>query len=153
MEKAIGISRSAEHELYRIKDTDLLSIPFYTGYIAAGFPSPAGDYLEENINLCDLLVRNPESTFLMRARGRSMVDANIQDGDILVIDRSIKPEDGRMAACYLDDGWTVKFIRRRAGKLYLKAANTVFPDIEIKEEMDFRVWGIITFIIHKARAI
>ncbi|MDO6392071.1 translesion error-prone DNA polymerase V autoproteolytic subunit [Pontibacter sp. BT731] len=137
-------------ELYRIQGLDLLDVPFYVSYISAGFPSPADDYLDDSINLSDYLVRNPSATFVMRVRGNSMIDANIRDGAVLVVDRSVKPADGLIAACYLDGAFTVKTIRLREGKLYLEAANAAYPDIEVAEEMEMRVFGIVTYIIHQA---
>lgn len=151
--RVIDITRNLIHELYRIDSLDLLSIPLFATYIAAGFPSPADDYLDDRISLGDFLVKNPDETFMMRVRGNSMQDANINDGDILIIDRSIKPSEGLVAACYLNDGWTVKTIRKRTGILYLEAANTAYSDIEVTEEMDLRIWGIITFVIHKVTNI
>ena len=137
-------------DLYRIEGLDMLEVPFYVSYISAGFPSPADDYLDESINLSDYLVRNPSTTFVMRVRGNSMIDANIRDGAVLVVDRSMKPADGLIAACFLDGSFTVKTIRMRKGRLYLEAANASYPDIEVAEEMEMRVFGIVTYIIHQA---
>jgi DNA polymerase V len=146
----IDIEGKAAFELYKIDGLDLLQVPFYVSYISAGFPSPADDYLDDSINLGDFLVRNPSTTFVMRVRGNSMIYANIHDGDALVVDRSIKPADGLIAACYLDGCFTVKTIRLREGKLFLEAANKDYPDIEVAEEMEMRVFGIVTYIIHQA---
>ncbi len=145
----ISISRSLEHELFKVDNFDLQQVPYYASCISAGFPSLADDYLDERVNLNEFFVKNPSATFMLRVRGNSMQDANIKDGAILIIDRLIEPEDGRIAACYLDNSFTVKTIRKREGKIYLEAANAAYPEIEVTEAMGMKVWGIVTFIILK----
>ncbi|MCC9137319.1 LexA family protein [Pontibacter silvestris] len=145
----ISINRSEGHELYKIENFNEMQVPYYASCISAGFPSLADDYLDERINLNEFLVKNPTSTFMLRVRGESMKDANIKDGAILIIDRLLEPEDGSIAACYLDNSFTVKTIRKREGKLYLEPANAAYPAIEVTEAMGMQVWGIVTFIIMK----
>ena len=124
----------------------------YTGNcISAGFPSPADDYLETTIDLSRELIRNPSATFLGRVRGLSMRDAGIDDNDILVVDRSLEPSDGRIAVCFLDGGFTLKRIRIRDGEVWLVPANSDFRPVRVTEDNDFTVWGIVTYIIKDMR--
>ncbi|WP_317195418.1 LexA family protein [Rufibacter roseolus] len=124
-------------------------MPLYASYISAGFPSPADDYLEDRIDLSTYLVQNPTSTFLMRVKGNSMQDANIHEGNLLVIDKSLKPRDGFPVVCFLEGEFTVKTFRQIKGKVYLEPANPVYPRIEVTEEMEMRVWGVIVWVLQK----
>jgi DNA polymerase V len=124
-----------------------LTLPRTNVPLSAGFPSPAEDYLEERIDLTRELVRNPASTFLARVRGDSMVDAGLRDGDLILIDRSRTPREGGMVLAWVDGGFTVKFLCRRGGRCWLRAANPAYPDLELREEDDARIWGVVTFVI------
>ena len=117
--------------------------------LAAGFPSPADDYLEDRIDLTRELVRNPTSTFLARVRGESMVDAGLRDGDLVLIDRSLSPRPGSMVLAWVDDGFTVKTLHRRDGRFWLRAANPAFPDLELHPEDNPHIWGVVTHVIHR----
>ena len=125
-----------------------LSLPFAEG-IKAGFPSPAQDYIEISFDLNKELVKNPSSTFYGRVRGNSMVDAGINDGDILVIDKSISPADGKKAVCYIDGEFTIKTLSVTKNGIFLLPANPEFKPIKVTDENDFIVWGIVTFVIHR----
>lgn len=125
-----------------------LSLPLADG-IKAGFPSPAQDYIDLAFDLNKELVKNPSSTFYGRVRGDSMVDEGINDGDILVIDKSLSPADGRKAVCYIDGEFTLKTIRIKKDGIYLMPANPAYKPIKVTEENDFVVWGIVTYVIHK----
>jgi len=125
-----------------------LSLPLAEG-IKAGFPSPAQDYIDLAFDLNKELVKNPSSTFYGRVRGDSMVDEGINDGDILVIDKSLPPADGRKAVCYIDGEFTLKTIRIKKDVIYLMPANPAYKPIKVTEENDFVVWGIVTYVIHK----
>lgn len=126
-----------------------MEIPLYASFVSAGFPSPADDYLEGRIDLGKYLIQNPTSTFMMRVKGSSMVDANIHDGDILVIDKSLKASDGMPVVCFLDGEFTVKTFKKIGNKAYLMPANPAYKPIEVTEEMDMRVWGVVVWILHK----
>ncbi|WP_276497903.1 LexA family protein [Pontibacter litorisediminis] len=126
-----------------------VELPLFASYVSAGFPSPADDYLEGRIDLGKYLVQNPTSTFMMRVKGNSMVDANIHDGDILVIDKSLKASDGVPVVCFLDGEFTVKTFKKEGNKAYLMPANPAYTPIEVTEEMDMRVWGVVVWILHK----
>jgi DNA polymerase V len=121
------------------------------GFVTAGFPSPANDYLEKELNFNELFVRNPSSTFFVEVSGNSMVDAGIHNGDILVVDRSIDPYDDSIVVCFIDGEFTVKKVNKIDGEYYLIPQNPAFKPIRIVEGSDFRLWGIVTFVIHKFR--
>ena len=127
-----------------------LELTFIDALVSAGFPSPALDYKEEPLNLGDLLITNRAATYTMRVNGNSMEDANLFDGDFLIIDRSITPQDGLMAVCYLDGCFVVKTIRRIKNQLFLLSENPAYKPIEISEFNDLTIWGIVTWIVHKA---
>lgn len=123
--------------------------PVYSSSVPAGFPSPAEDYSEKSLDLNEYLIRNRESTFMVRVTGHSMKDAGIHDGDILVVDRSLEPRSGRIILGVLNGEFTVKRLSRKGRSLFLLPENDEYPVTEIKEEMDFRVWGVVTYVIHK----
>ena len=124
------------------------SIPLVEG-IHAGFPSPAEDFAEPTLDLNHYVIKNPASTFYARIKGDSMVGVNIQDGDVVVIDKSLEPTDGSIAVCFIDGEFTLKRIRIEKGKVWLQPANPEFPAIEVTEENHFVVWGIVTYVIKK----
>lgn len=128
-----------------------LPLPFAIQGISCGFPSPAEDYMEQSIDLNKVLIKDKESTFFGRVKGNSMLDAHISDGDVLVIDRSLTAHNNSIALCMLNGEFTVKRIVKKAGKVFLHPANPSFRTIEVLPEMDFSVWGVVTYIIHKAR--
>jgi DNA polymerase V len=130
------------------KDSSLL-LNLYTSHIPAGFPSPAEDFMEKRLDLNDHLIRNPASTFLVRVKGNSMVNAGIFDGDLLIIDRSIEATDGKIILGVLNGEFTIKRINKKGKKLLLAPENENYQPIEITEEMDFQIWGVVTFSIHK----
>ena len=117
--------------------------------ISAGFPSPADDFKEIRISLDKELVKNQESTFYARVSGDSMLGAGIDDGDLLVIDKSLSPENGKIAVCFIDGDFTVKRIVKEKGKLYLKAENKQYKPIEIGEENELIIWGVVEYVIKK----
>ena len=129
----------------------LLELPMAGSAVPAGFPSPAEDHLEVSLDLNKALVRHPAATFYARVKGSSMTDAGILDGDLLVIDKSLVPKDGDIAICFLDVEFTVKRIARQEDGLYLMPANERFRPIRISGESEFQIWGIVTYVIHKAR--
>ena len=138
--------------------------------VHAGFPSPAQDYMNTFIDLNRELVRHPAATFYARVVGDSMVDAGVEEGDVLVVDKSIEPQEGDMAVCFIDGEFALKFISfkepsaspvkaKKPGKSYdiiehrkmwLLPANEKYPPIEVTESNDFTVWGVVTYIIKKA---
>lgn len=123
------------------------SLPYFEGGIKAGFPSPATDFEGTQISLDKVLVKNFEATFYAKADGTSMIGAGIDDGDIMVIDRSIEPTDGKIGVCLIDGEFTVKRIKVEKDALYLMPENDSFQPLKIEEGNKLFVWGIVTYII------
>ena len=117
--------------------------------ISAGFPSPADDFKEIRISLDKELVKNQESTFYARVSGDSMLGAGIDDGDLLVIDKSLSPENGKIAVCLVDGEFTVKRIKKEKDKFYLIPENKKYKPIELKEDNELIIWGIVEYVIKK----
>ena len=117
--------------------------------ISAGFPSPADDFKEVRISLDKELVKNQEATFYAKVSGDSMVGAGLDDGDLLVIDRSLNPENGKIAVCFIDGEFTVKRIKKVGDRLYLMPENKKYKRIEIKEENELIIWGVVEYVIKK----
>jgi DNA polymerase V len=115
--------------------------------ISAGFPSPADDFKEIRISLDKELVKNQEATFYARVDGDSMIGAGLEDGDLLVIDRSLNPENKKIAVCLIDGDFTVKRIKKEKNKLFLVPENKKYNPIELKEENELIIWGIVTHVI------
>ena len=117
--------------------------------ISAGFPSPADDFKEIRISLDKELVKNKEATFYARVSGDSMIEAGLNDGDLLVIDKSLNPENGKIAVCLIDGDFTVKRIKKEKNKLFLVPENNKYKKIEVKEENELIIWGIVEYVIKK----
>jgi len=122
-------------------------MPLSTNGISAGFPSPAEDHLEDIIDLNQHLIKNKEATFFGRAEGDSMIGAGIGNGDLLVIDKSLRPKNQNIAVCYLDGGFTVKRIKIEKDTIWLVAENEKYQPIKVTSENDFVIWGIVTHCI------
>ncbi len=121
--------------------------PFISGGIKAGFPSPAADFDETKISLDNVLVKNREATFYAKASGTSMIGAGIDDADIMVIDRSLEPRDGKIAICFVDGEFTVKRIKIKKDGIYLMPENSTFEPIKVTENNELIIWGIVTYVI------
>ena len=117
--------------------------------ISAGFPSPADDFKEVRISLDRELVKNQESTFYARVSGDSMIEAGLDDGDLIIIDRSLNPENGKIAVCFIDGEFTVKKIKKEKNKVFLIPQNKKYKPIEIKEGNELIIWGIVEYVIKK----
>tara|TARA_Y100000768_G_scaffold368189_1_gene331924 strand:+ start:420 stop:851 length:432 start_codon:yes stop_codon:yes gene_type:complete len=117
--------------------------------ISAGFPSPADDFKEVRISLDKELIKNKEATFYARVSGDSMVGAGLDDGDLLVIDRSLNPENGKIAVCFIDGDFTVKRIKKEKGKFYLIPENKKYKAIELNEDNELIIWGVVEYVIKK----
>ena len=120
----------------------------FIGDVKAGFPSPAGDFINEIIDLNKYVTLHPSATYYARANGVSM-EGDINDGDLLVVDKSIKPADGSIAICYVDGEFTVKRIKIDTEGVWLMPTNDRFKPIVITPENDLRIWGVVTYIIKK----
>ncbi len=119
------------------------------GEVKAGFPSPADDTPHEKLDLMRLVVRHPASTFYFRISGVSMVDDGFDEGDIVVVDRSLEPTNNSTAVCFIDGEFTIKKIRQEKDCLYLMPANKEYKPIKVTAENEFMVWGVVTYIIKK----
>jgi DNA polymerase V len=124
-------------------------LPYFDTGLTAGFPSPAEDYFERPLDLHELLIEHPAATFFVRVEGDSMKGAGMHSGDILVVDRSLTPQSGKIVVALLNGEFTVKRLKIDGKKIYLKAENSNYPIIEVPEASDFQVWGIVTYVIHR----
>ncbi|WP_419421183.1 LexA family protein [Legionella sp. D16C41] len=122
----------------------------YSSKVAAGFPSPADDYLESTLDLNEYLIKHPAATFMVRAQGDSMQGAGIYNGDLLIVDRSIEAADGKIVIAALNGELTVKRLSCRNSRVRLVPANPNYSPIDITEEVDLVIWGVVTHIIHQA---
>jgi len=127
-----------------------MPLPFFDE-VPAGFPSPAGDYLQNTLDLNEHLVKHPAATFFVVVKGTSMIDAGLQDGDILLVDKALTPKSKDIVVARLEGSFTVKRLIKTQSGAYLKAENPSFPPIQITEEMCFEVFGVVTHVIHKTR--
>lgn len=130
-------------------DDRALVLPMPEAHVRAGFPSPAEDFAVNRLDLTQILVSHPQATFLLRVAGPSMRDAGIDDGDLLVVDRAIKPQHGHVVVAVVDGEFTVKHLYQRSGRVKLKAANPTFPDIVPKDGQTVEVWGVVTSCIKR----
>lgn len=136
-------------ELFGPYLSDPVEIQYVMTGISAGFPSPAMDFMETRLDVNKLLIKNPLTTFYAKVNGSSMTGAGINDGDILVVDRSLKPEHKSIAVCHINGEFTVKRLLSENGELFLKPENDQFKPLKINEHDNFSVWGIVTHVISK----
>ena len=136
-----------EVEILKSSRTSPILIKQFPGYVQAGFPSPAGDYLEEEIDLDRLLRPNPVSTFFVRCTGDSMIEANILPGALLIVDKSIKLTNNKIVVAAVNGEFLLKYYIKNSSGIRLMPANKKFPPIPVTEDMDFSIWGIVTKII------
>ena len=129
-------------------DNNLDAILINAG-ISAGFPSPAGDFKQERISLDKELIKNKEATFFARVSGESMINAGLEDGDLIVIDRSIEPANNKIAVCFVEGEFTVKRLIVKKDRIWLKPENSSYKLIEVKGEDRLIIWGIVTNVIKK----
>ncbi len=125
------------------------SIPLFSHSVRAGFPSPADDYVAEALDLNEHLIAHREATFFLRAKGHSMTGAGIQDGDLLVVDRSLTPANRSVVIAVVDGEFTVKRLSKRGGKIRLLAENPDFAAIDFKDGQELQIWGVVTNVIHR----
>lgn len=121
-----------------------LELPFFDVGISAGFPSPADDFIELTIDLNKEFIKNRDSTFFAKVKGHSMKDAGINDGDLLIIDKSLEPQNNKIAVCQIDGEFTVKRIKIEENIVWLIAENEAYKPIKVTPENDFIIWGIVT---------
>ncbi len=140
---------SNDINIFSPDETQRMDIPLSEERVAAGFPSPAEDYAAQGLDLNKEVIKNPASTFYARVSGLSMVDEGINDGDLLVIDKSVEPRNGSLAVCYIDGEFTLKRFHREGDKALLIPANKEFSPITVTADNDFLIWGVVTYIVKK----
>jgi DNA polymerase V len=144
--------------MYKHKNLDLFQsiqkkqilTPIFLDSVSAGFPSPATDYMENKLDLNEYLIKRPAATFIVKAKGPSMTDAGILSGDLLIVDRSITPKNNNIVIASVFGDLTVKKLQKKENSLFLLSANNDYPSIEVKEEMECFIWGVVTYIIHES---
>ena len=134
-------------EFYSISTETKLELPFVDSGISAGFPSPADDFLDLSIDLNKELIKNPSSTFYGRVKGDSMINAGLNEGDLLIIDKSLEPTNNKIAVCFIEGEFTVKRIKIEKDIVWLIAENEKYAPIKVTKENDFLIWGIVTNVI------
>jgi DNA polymerase V len=133
----INPNKSVEYEL-----------PIFSSFVQAGFPSPADDYLEGTIDLNRFLITNPAATFMIRVQGESMTGAGIFSGDVLVVDKSRDPKNGDVIVAVLNGEFTIKRLVKEGEIYFLKPENPNYENIILNSELDFRIWGVVTYVLH-----
>lgn len=126
-------------------------LPVATSKVAAGFPTPISAHEEDSLDINDIVVTNPHTTFYVRVSGNSMIDANIKEGDILVIDKSLEAKHNDVIIAVVDGDFTVKTLYLKDGVVKLVPANLEYPEIILKDEQELKVWGVVSYTIHKNR--
>lgn len=122
--------------------------PLFVSRVSAGFPSPAEGIIDQKLDLNTHLIPHPVSTFFLRVEGHSMINAGIHDGDLLIVDRSLEPNDHKIVVAALHGELTVKRVHKKQNQLYLMPENKDFQPILITEEMGLTIWGVVTHVIH-----
>ncbi len=139
----------ANLEIKKIEESSDLELQVFDSRIQAGFPSPAQGSFADSVDLNHELINNPAATFCARVIGDSMIDSGINEGDMLIIDRSIEPSDGDIAVCFIDGDFTVKRILIKNDEISLVPANRKYPVIRVPKESNFVIWGVVSHIIKK----
>lgn len=116
--------------------------------VSAGFPSPATDYMDSKLDLNEFCIKNPSATFFIRVSGDSMQGAGISDGDILIVDRSLKPKIRDIVVAIVENDFVVKRFFKQGKRFLLVAENTLYPPIIIEEDSDFEIWGTVKMVLH-----
>ncbi|WP_300436022.1 translesion error-prone DNA polymerase V autoproteolytic subunit [Christiangramia sp.] len=134
-------------EIFKISLFPISYVRPFIGGITAGFPSPADDHLDSNIDLNIELIKDKDATFFGRVQGDSMTEAGIDHGDLLIINKSLEPRNGKIAVCFIDGEFTVKRIKIEKEIVWLIAENKHYPPIKVNKDNDFLIWGIVTNVI------
>jgi DNA polymerase V len=143
----MSIENESSLTFYRPDFESDIKIPYIKEGVSAGFPSPATDFMETDIDLNKELCKNPLSTFYIKVKGNSMINAGINDKDILVVDRSLEPHNNKIAICFIDGEFTVKRIKTEDDCMYLMPENKNYQPIKATEENNLIIWGIVTYVI------
>lgn len=147
--KVIRVPETSIESIKRFLANGASLIPLFYSTVRAGFPSPADDYIEDYLDLNEYLIKNPTATFLVKAKGESMINASINSGDILVVDRSIEAKHGQIVIAAIEGELTVKRLYVKNNQAKLVAENPNFPEILLTDEMESQIWGVVTKVIHE----
>ncbi|AUH72818.1 MULTISPECIES: LexA family protein [Legionella] len=147
--KTVRLPVSLLAELEQLKERPNYQLPIFSSKVQAGFPSPADDYIEGYLDLNTKFIKHPSATFVLQVMGDSMVEAGIFSGDWLLVDRSIEATDGRIVIAAVNGELTVKRLSKKEGKIQLLPANPKFKPIDITQDCEMVVWGVVTLVLHE----
>ena len=136
-------------EFYTADTETAIEIPMSNSFVEAGYPSPSEDFIELKLDLNKHLIKHPSATFYVRVKGNSMENANIFNGDLLIVDKALEAENNSIAICVIDGDFTVKRLKKSGDELFLIPENPNYKPIKITDANNFQVWGIVSFVIHK----
>ncbi|MCG2610170.1 translesion error-prone DNA polymerase V autoproteolytic subunit [Flavobacterium sp. SM15] len=137
----------AKISMFEAQENNPSEVPFVSSGIKAGFPSPAADFDGTKISLDNIVIKHKDATFYAKASGNSMIGAGIDDGDILVIDRSLEPTHNKIAVCFIDGEFTVKRIQIEKDCVYLMPENNAYQPIKVTQDNELLIWGIVTYVL------
>ena len=148
--KVKQLFKSSEMKVFVPDTSNEMQLPFFESQIPAGFPSPAEDYMEMQLDLNEHLIRNPSSTFFAQIIGTSMINSGIHHNDIVVVDRSVQPKDDSILVCCIDGEFTLKRFRKTNEETaYLIPDNPEYEPIKVQSHNTLQIWGVVTYSIHK----
>ncbi|MBN2100493.1 translesion error-prone DNA polymerase V autoproteolytic subunit [Candidatus Dojkabacteria bacterium] len=120
----------------------------YSSPVSAGFPSPADDFIDKSLDISELLIKHPDATFFVRAEGYSMINAGIHPGDLLVVDRSLQPQNNSIVIACVDGEFTVKRLHKKDNALFLEPQNPKYKPTQITDSTEVEIWGVVVHVIH-----
>ena len=145
--KSLKLHKGNILDIFSANTETELDLPFVESGISAGFPSPALDFIDLSIDLNKHLIKHPSATFYGRVKGDSLKNAGIENGDLLIIDRSIEPVNGKIAVCYIDGEFTAKRIQINKNEILLIPENENYQTLTVTADNNFLIWGIVTYVI------
>ena len=135
-------------QIHPVDGSIKIPLPFYQGPLRAGFPSAADDYLDQQLDLNEHLIHHPASTFFVKVKGDSMINAGIHSGDMLIVDRSLEPKHRNIIVAVINGEFTVKRLLKSNGNCQLEPSNPNYPVFQITGSMDFEIWSVVLHVIH-----
>ncbi len=136
-------------KLYAVNNSTMLVLPLVEGGVSAGFPSPAADFLDASIDLNKYLIKKEATTFIAVTEGFSMIGAGIGHKDLLIIDKSLEPRDGKIAVCVIDGEFILKRLKVTSSGIWLMPENDKFKPLQVTEYNNFEIWGMVTYSIQQ----
>ncbi|MEI8365357.1 MAG: translesion error-prone DNA polymerase V autoproteolytic subunit [Parachlamydiaceae bacterium] len=146
--KAIRLPASEIESVLKYVHNKFYRIPLYQSLVSAGFPSPAEDHVEDQLDLNELLIKHPVATFFLKVSGDSMIKAGIHHGDILIVDRSLEPTNGKVVIASVFGELTVKRLKIEGKRVQLVPENDAYHPIDITGDEELKIWGVVTNVIH-----